>query len=303
MKGVNDKKDRKTLFDLVTHPDRPVMRTLALLGGIAGAVGLVTTVLTLRASNDETVKSGAPSGAVTGSGAGGKGRSPLEEVAALSTGVQLRKFVELLGEPDRKRDVLDSQFKPSSHNESIWQRPSYVLQAVTDSKDTVVLYTVTTMDKNFHPEIPFRLGKDSGPLRLGLSKFADVDQTFIGIDAIYPANARYFYSEAYGGGGAFQHRTMLLTQSWDATGIAPFDSSSGQFSVFDDFQLVSLACSEFKPCHTLPAREAEALKRLRAALVISGFTITEPNFDLRSIAVVPNPDILNSRCELPVGCN
>ena len=170
MKGVNGKRDRKSLFDLVTHPDRPVMRTLALLGGIAGVLGLVTTVLTLRTSDDETVKTGAASdaarsGAEGGASAGGKERSPLEEVAALSTGVQIHKFVDLLGEPDRKRDVLDAQFKPSNHSESIWQRPSYVLQAVTDSKETVVLYTVTTMDKNFHPEVPFRVGKDRSPLR------------------------------------------------------------------------------------------------------------------------------------------
>jgi hypothetical protein len=227
--------------------------------------------------------------------------SPLQEVAALTTGVQLRKFVELLGEPDRRREVLSSEFKPSGHNEAIWEKPFYVLQAVTNSQDTVVLYTVTTMDRNFHPEIPYRIGNNGSSLRLGLSKFSNIEPDFDGLDATYPANARYFYTEAYGKGYTFQHRTLLLTQSWDATGIAPFDSSPDD-SLFLDFNLVSLTCSNFEPCHTLPANKAAALRRLRAALAISGFTITEPDFDTESINVVPNPDILNSRCELLVGC-
>ncbi len=308
---ADDMKARKSVFEMLTHPERPVMRTLGLLGGLAGVIGLVITILTFRSSPDQTVKAGAPASNSAPSGAqsgdtstiSGKRLSPLEEVAALSTGVQLRKFVELLGEPDRKREVLNSEFEPSDHNEAIWERPSYVLQAVTNAQDTVVLYTVTTMDADFHPEIPFRIGKNRSPIRLGLNKFADIEASFTWLDAVYPANARYYYSEGYGGGAALQHRTMVLTQSWDATGIEPFDSSSGERSVFDDFNLVSRTCEKFQPCHTLPPREAAALQRLRAALVVSGFTITEPNFDLRSILVMHNPGIHNSRCELPVGCN
>jgi hypothetical protein len=282
------------------------MRSLALLGGIAAVIGLVITVLTFTVSRDQAVpprSSGDAQVDSTGSTDPAEEFSPLQEVAALATGVQLWKFVELLGEPDRRREVLDSEFKSSIHNESIWERPSYVLQAVTDAQDTIVLYTVTTMDRNFHPELPLPIGKNGSSLRLGLSKFSDIEPSFIGLDAYYPANAKYSYSEAYGGGFAFQYRTFLFTQSWDATGIASFDSSLGEDSAFDDFNLVSGTCSGFEPCHTLPSNEATALQRLRASLVISGFTITEPDFDIESIIFTANPDILNSRCELPVGCN
>lgn len=34
---------RKGVFDTLTHPDRPAMRTLALLGGIAALIGLLIT--------------------------------------------------------------------------------------------------------------------------------------------------------------------------------------------------------------------------------------------------------------------
>lgn len=309
---VEDSNARKSRLDALTDPNRPVMRTLTLVGVTVGVIGgliaSVIGVLTYRASEDHSVTPKPPTSSGTTQDGGApkaspSGLSPLEEVAALSTGVQLRKFVDLLGQPDRKREVLNPDAKPTTDNESIWQRPAYVLQAITNADQTVELYTVTTMDKNFHPEIPFKMGKSSTSIRLGLSKFADIEPSFLGLDGIYPANAKYIYSEAYGKGAAFQSRTIFLTQSWDATGIAPFDSSSGPQSLFDDFGIATNACRSYDPCGPLPQREATALQRLRASLVISGFTITEPDFDTKSIIILPNPDILSSRCELPVGCN
>lgn len=218
-------------------------------------------------------------------------------MSRLSAGVQVSAYTDLLGAPIVKR--------PLPHNplvEWIWQRPEFVVQAAVNNLGQVEMYTVTSLASTFHPPVPLVEGSSGDRLRLGVSKFDQIPIDMIeGSEGVYPASAKYHYSELLGGGGASHGRYLILTNSWDGTG-AP-EPAPGAIEMLS--QAVSdcgLDAFGFKGCKATNSGAVSKLAGVRAGLHISGFTLTAGDFDPRMIEVNRSPWLLDSACDVPHGC-
>jgi hypothetical protein len=220
-------------------------------------------------------------------------------VSSLAAGVQVSTYSNLLGDPYIRREVTDS-----TSVEWIWIQQTFAVQAIVNKMNNVDMYTVTVTDSSFHPALPYDIGVGETEVRLGKSTFADVDAAgYVGTDFIYPANAKYHYSELYGCDGTFHYRCLVLTQSWDGTGARPIDADPEDGLISD---LEGASCSEaedgeFGYCRDVRDSSSK-LAKARERMIITGFTMTAEDFDINSISVNFSPWILSSRCDIPTGC-
>lgn len=292
----------------------PVWKNPAWIGAVAALLGvfvpLIIFLLTRNSTTQGPVSESASREkpeATTGSATGEDAEARIYDLA---TGVLVDRFEVILGPPLAVRDVA------TGYSETLWVTDDYSTQAVWNDKRNVVLYTVTTNSPEFNPELPYKLGANDSSLYLGRSTFADIRVEPNGFLAVYPANAKFTWSESYGAGYALDYRKLIVTHSWDGVGVEPADSDS---RTFDLWREVVNACDFDAPAHTsagvisqggfgsCASSDTEAvatLGELRKRLVISGFTLTAPDFDLDILGgfYLYSPFYFDSRCDIPNGC-
>jgi hypothetical protein len=222
-------------------------------------------------------------------------KSPVDMVTRLTAGVQVGTYIDLLGNPLIKRPIQQTKFI-----EWIWRQPEFVLQALVDDLGQVSMYTLTSTKSDFHPVIPMVRGPHQEELRLGIATFSQVDGTD-GSEAVYPANAKYHYSELISGGGATHGRSLVVTNSWDGTAV-PTPSVGAVDELNQAIDLCGLSAFGFTACKTTEPTAQATLAKLREDLHISGFTLTAPDFDPKTVEVNRSPWIMDSACDVPEAC-
>lgn len=220
--------------------------------------------------------------------------SPADTVAQLTAGVQVTTYVDLLGYPLIKKSIRESRYV-----EWIWKRPQFAVQALVDDLGQVAMYTLTSIAPDFHPSIPLTAGPDGKLLRLGIATFSQIGE-IVGSEGVYPANAKYHYSELFGGGGATHERLLIVTNSWDGAGVPAPPGSADELS--QALSLCGIRPFGFSSCESAEPGARAALAKLRSGMRISGFTITAPEFDLTVVDVNRSPWILDSACDVPGAC-
>jgi len=200
-----------------SKPDRSFWRHPLVVPIVSGIVLLVAgSVLAIVEANDgskdptsETSKDNSASPAAI------EGSDPLDVgptlvVADLRAGVQLSKFDEVLGTPATHAAV-------GSLDEYIYADEQWFVQAVVDSSDKVVMFSVTTRSPEFAP----RVGAcGSTDVELGKSTFADLGDQPWGMIGNYHSMWWNEYSEIYGGVGACDYKYSVFSYNsiWSAEG-------------------------------------------------------------------------------------
>lgn len=224
--------------------------------------------------------------------------SSVATVAKLRAGIQVANYDDLLGHPYSKRPVTGTKFV-----EWIWQRPDFVVQALTDDIGQVDMYTVTAASPDFHPQIPL-ISTAADPLNLGTARFPDIGRDADAMEGIYPANGKYTYSELFQADGSTHSRALILTSSWDGRSASQF--SSGNLDIVGDLNDVvgrcALGTDHFSACASRDPAATAAVARPRGAMRIGGFTVTAADFDPTTLDVPHSPEILDSACNIPGNC-
>ncbi|RAY84283.1 hypothetical protein DP190_11105 [Enterobacter cloacae] len=79
-----------------------------------------------------------------------------DNLHVIYTGASIKYIESIFGAPVKEEHSEDGKV-----NEYIYSFRKFYLQVVYDNKNTVILYSVTSKDKDFHPEVPY-LGKTLG---------------------------------------------------------------------------------------------------------------------------------------------
>ncbi|CCG88104.1 ETEC_3214 domain-containing protein [Erwinia piriflorinigrans] len=123
-------------------------------------------------------------------------RQAEDNLNALYTGSSIRYIESVFGVPIQENHSDDGKV-----NEYIYSFKKFYLQVIYDDKNKVMLYAVTSKDKNFHPKIPYldatlgnvfdSYGKDIEYFQSGYSsKFYQYEEAhYLG----NPGNYRHFY--------------------------------------------------------------------------------------------------------------
>lgn len=123
-------------------------------------------------------------------------RQAEDNLNAIYTGSSIRYIESVFGVP-----IQESHSDDGKVNEYIYSFKKFYLQVVYDDKNKVILYSVTSKDKNFHPKIPYlgstlgnnfdSYGKDIQDFESGYSsKFYQYKEVhYLG----NPGNYRHFY--------------------------------------------------------------------------------------------------------------
>lgn len=188
----------------------------------------------------------------------GRRRDRYARLARLGTGAQLNFFVAVLGEPPAIRQTITNEhyrvlvrpgeegyvgsgdevyeaFVQKAFLEAIFIDRDYYVQAICDTEETVLGFSVTVRRRNFHPvfqlppDVSWRdrrrwkaqTGEEFKPLfklRLGRTRFAELDRghpdEFTGHHFQAATGARgFFYSEDHYYGNPGFYQTFVFTAS------------------------------------------------------------------------------------------
>jgi hypothetical protein len=112
-------------------------------------------------------------------------------INSLNASIRIEKFTETLGMPTFYREGKNG------YSEHVFQRREgrYWIQAITDEDGTVVIYSVTSCDSSFKPQIHYGLLNKS--IRLGESTFKEVEGD-------YGAPFHFFFSGTTGNSYLYQ---------------------------------------------------------------------------------------------------
>lgn len=179
----------------------------------------------------------------------GRRRAFYDVLAKLAAGVQHPYFESQLGLPAAFRFAP----KDSGFTETVYVHDYFYVSTVSDERDQVLMYAVTTRDPKFKPRIwPHNIKPPATPLlpnlRLGDFAFGDVEYRPAGIRGFLGAN-RYGYMEAFyfGNPANYQYYFLAINDS------APSDAPLGELSeVMPKYFLV---LGEFRPTGDEPEDE------------------------------------------------
>jgi hypothetical protein len=171
----------------------PIIRLLLLIAAIIGAIATIVGVAAWIYSKNFD-----------------KYEVETAEIKQLSAGVQIDKFIDVLGIETFKDEYGVAEGAPilseidGAITEYIFNKPNYYVQALVDNNEVVLIYSVTTKNINFSPT--FELGPYSylieKPLKIQLGKttFEQVSEYDNWSPETITANwgaQDYYYSEAY----------------------------------------------------------------------------------------------------------
>jgi hypothetical protein len=232
----------------------------------------------------DTVRSQSPDAIIDGPG---------EMVEKLDTGIQVSRYSAILGNPLIRRQI-SPQFV-----QWVWQAPTFEIQVLVDDLNQVQMYSLTSTDRNFNPEIPFLTDANGQPLRLGIATFSQNTLPFESAEAVYPAKAKYGFSEMISGRATAHERTLILVSGGDGT-PAPWSGDG----VIDELNRVigTRGFAMSGTCQADNATKQGVPAQLRGKLRITGFTLTAPGFDPTSVDVNLSPWILDPGWDVPLTC-
>ncbi|NIG16788.1 ETEC_3214 domain-containing protein [Pantoea sp. Cy-640] len=121
-----------------------------------------------------------------------------DNLHVIYTGASIKYIESIFGAPVKEEHSEDGKV-----NEYIYSFRKFYLQVVYDNKNTVILYSVTSKDKDFHPEIPY-LGKTLGHTFKDFG--SDVDYLQSGYSSKF-----YKYEEGHYLGNPGNYRNFYLS--------------------------------------------------------------------------------------------
>jgi hypothetical protein len=209
------------------------------------------------------------------------------KIQMLGASTTIDYFSSILGAPAFREKVGTNYF------EYIYVNPKYYVQAVADSGNNILLYSVTTRDPQFNPVIKVGGRENDRPelsLVLGKTKFSELPFKPIRLDADQPADESGYYDEKYyfGKPGAYLN--------YD------FASAASGYPVCDQdvpFELIlRLPASETLrgvDVNTLPVE----VRKFRAGCIINTFSASFLSTDLTNdidcqIEIGADTDLVNA---------
>lgn len=194
---------------------------IVVLLAVAGVVGAVLTLLAafgkLQAAYGRTAR--------------GRRRATEQRLERLAAGARLSIFVTELGESAQTQTI-------GEYTEHVWPLWGCYVQAITDTTDTVVMYSVTSRAATFRPRLRTApgIGFPSLDVRLGDLRFSDIPFEPERIYAEIGAR-RFWYWETYyfGNPGGYRWFAFALNDAGTFWGddvpsvgsIAPFEYYGG----------------------------------------------------------------------------
>lgn len=136
-----------------------------------------------------------------------------QRLSRLSAGVQLEYFIDQLGLPVAfKQQGATTVRGPTSTYTFV--HPWFYVMVLVDGNSTVLLYTVTSRDEKFQPQIwPNKLHPQTRPQpenrKLGTFTFAELAHAPTAVIGGVGAN-RFGYTEAFYSGGPWNYQTLVL---------------------------------------------------------------------------------------------
>ncbi|HIE0657710.1 TPA: ETEC_3214 domain-containing protein [Providencia rettgeri] len=135
-------------------------------------------------------------------------RKAEDNLNVIYTGTSIKHIESVFGAPMQEDHSDDGKV-----NEYIYSFKKFYLQIVYDYNNRVILYSVTSKDKNFHPMIPY-LGKELG------NKFEDYGDSIDYLQSGYSSKF-YQYEEGHYIGNPGNYRNFYL--SFNPAGVEYFD--------------------------------------------------------------------------------
>jgi hypothetical protein len=134
-----------------------------------------------------------------------------DSLHVIYTGASIKYIESIFGAPVKEEHSEDGKV-----NEYIYSFRKFYLQVVYDNNNTVILYSVTSKDKDFHPEIPY-LDKTLG------HKFKDFGNDINYLQSGYSSKF-YQYEEGHYLGNPGNYRNFYL--AYNPAGVDYFELHS-----------------------------------------------------------------------------
>lgn len=134
-----------------------------------------------------------------------------ENLNVIYTGASIKYIESIFGAPVKEEHSEDGKV-----NEYIYSFRKFYLQVVYNNHNTVILYSVTSKDKDFHPEVPY-LGKTLG------HKFEDFGNDIDYLQSGYSSKF-YKYEEGLYLGNPGNYRNFYL--AYNPAGVDYFEVHS-----------------------------------------------------------------------------
>ncbi|WP_227659818.1 ETEC_3214 domain-containing protein [Hafnia alvei] len=134
-----------------------------------------------------------------------------DNLHVIYTGASIKYIESIFGAPVKEEHSEDGKV-----NEYIYSFRKFYLQVVYDNNNTVILYSVTSKDKDFHPEIPY-LDKTLG------HKFKDFGNDINYLQSGYSSKF-YQYEEGHYLGNPGNYRNFYL--AYNPAGVDYFELHS-----------------------------------------------------------------------------
>lgn len=116
----------------------------------------------------------------------------LRKTLQLTIGMHIRNFENILGIP-AFINKLDKGL--SDYEEYVFSNQYFYTQAIINSREEVVLFSVTTRESNFNPE--FQIGGSGMAIRLGKTSFSEIGHDPVNTFQHYDHGGVGFYSEIH----------------------------------------------------------------------------------------------------------
>jgi len=221
-----------------------------------------------------------------------------QNILGLAAEAQIDYFNYSLGQPVFK-NVKDGM------NEYIYVNKYFYVQALCDSNDKVVLYSVTTRDKDFNPTFTRENGsydsktkkviENDQKITLGKTTFAEASRIYgdsSGI-SLYVGARRYGYSESHylGNPGNYQDFIFSLNDAGVNNGQYPpvKHINVGSFAIEAEEpknQIDKFVSPFYDPQGVSNALSTSEMIDFRSKAAINTFTITSPNLEI-SLSKLP----------------
>jgi len=189
-------------------------------------------------------------------------RIRLNKIKRLAAGTNIGFFSGILGAPVFIKDTGD--FKTFTYVDLL-----FYVEAITNLSNQVLVFSVTTRDKNFNPEIvvgPFSVDEKIVRVKLGTTRFSELDSLgFEGKVESGAGNRRTYYTEEYYYGNPGLYQTYLFSLN-----------DAGSYSAAGEDEPSIFNCGATKSSDP-------SLVSFRDNVAINTYTITSPFFNLANL--------------------
>lgn len=184
----------------------------------------------------------------------------LKRLDRLSADTNINYFIDMIGNPVFINNVSDENKK---YKEYIFVDKLFYVQAITDIDDKVLVYSITTRDKNFNPKLKLW----DVTIELGKTKFSELDS--LGYDPVrvvsFLAAHDFHYGEEYYFGNPANYQSYVFSLN-----------ESGYWGIAYNGEEDFVAPPHDPWIDGIIDKENEEIKNFRENSVINTYTITSP---------------------------